>query len=411
MSKIAQNPLMKKLLACALSFCCGISFSASGQSIRTAFLSPPGVIRITNDSLQKNNANIVLDWQLLVNGLSRQKGSVPGLLLIPGHSRTLRLPLHLPTGGEEAFLKVDYRGPVRSRPAIVSQMVKCKPWGGDISMPAAGELSFTDSNDVFTVTSPGLHLQFDKQTGWILQYEAGHLLLLADTNALRPAVTGSPHLQLFSTSTGSQMVIVRTEYTLPEISCLLHLSYTVNAAGAMLVEQTVETDTSRRDSLVHPIEAFGMTWRLPPGLDSIAWYGLTTGSDTGDIPAIHHGLSSAAPDHNPGTSAPDHRPVNLSSSVMVRWWTITGPDGRGFQLTADSNCLRSLSVTQPADSALLRLYPLFTQLQLDDVPASPHTSDVLASPQASYVHYHYAYKVTPIATIMDHPAVKKIDPR
>ncbi|GGA89800.1 beta-galactosidase domain 4-containing protein [Puia dinghuensis] len=362
---------MKNLLPYALAL--GLPFFALGQPIRTTLLQPAGSIRITNDSLLQNYTNITLDWQLLVDGITKQKGSLPALLLTPGHSRTVRLPLHLPTGYEEAYLSVQYR---RLKKSLAAQQLLIKTWGGDTFIPAAGELSFTDSNDVFTVTSPVLHLHFDKQTGWMQQYEANHLLLVADTNGLRPALANPPHLQLFSTSTGSQMVIVRAEYTLPDISCLLHLSYTINAAGAMLVEQTMETDTTRQDSTAHQIDRFGMDWILPPGPDSIAWYGLTADNqDT--IPSIHYEHPFPASGQGPHTIPP---------TVMTRWWAIVGSDGKGFQLTADSN--------------FLRLYSTGAQLHIDASPF-PRPSPGL--------HYHQAFKVTPI-TPAPPPATPTIHP-
>jgi hypothetical protein len=219
-------------------------------------------------------------------------------------------------------------------------------------------------------------LQFDKQTGWLQQYEVNHLLLAADTNSLRPALPNPPHLQLFSTSTGTQMVIVRAEYTLPEISCLLHLSYTLNAAGALLVEQTLETDTTRQDSTDHRLDRFGMDWLLPPGLDSVSWYGLTADSqDT--IPGIHYENSRMGSQQGPLTIPP---------LVMVRWLTVKGAGG--FELTADSNFLYRVSATSPNDSTLRLRYPAATQLHIDAA---------LGLHPMTGLHYHQAFKITPIA--------------
>ncbi|HLZ89895.1 MAG TPA: beta-galactosidase domain 4-containing protein [Puia sp.] len=373
---------MKKLLPYALSLFCGIPILSQAQAIRASLLPMQGALRVTNDSLRRNYTNITLEWQLLVNGIPKQKGTVPGISLLPGQPRTIRLPLRPLTGGEEAFLKVGFRRPPQPGPPIATQQLKWKTWGGDIAIPAAGDLSFTDSNDVFTVSSPTLRLSFDKQTGWIQQYEVNHIPFLADTNGLRPALQEPPHFQLFSTSTGSQMVIVRTEYTLPGISCLLHLSYTVNAAGAMLVEQTLETDTTRQDSLPHTIARFGMDWVLPPGADSLAWYGIAP-EDLPDtlLPTLHHRYLPATFGQNPAA------PIAL----LVRWWTLTDRAGRGFQLTADSNLLGHITATTPPiESRLRQLYPTSTQLQIDDTA----WSRVL--PAAHFFHYHYAFRTTPI---------------
>src|SRR6202000_1106561 len=116
-----------------------------------------------------------------------------------------------------------------------------------------GQLSFADGPDTFIIRSPLIHLEFNKQTGWLQHYEVKGAVLFDDRLGLRAdfwlagdydtstesapwrSASNHPHLQLFSISTGSELVIVRTEYTLPETACLLHLSYTINASGQMLV--------------------------------------------------------------------------------------------------------------------------------------------------------------------------------
>ena len=66
------------------------------------------------------------------------------------------------------------------------------------------------------------------------------------------------------------MIIVRAEYTLPATSCLLHLSYTINAKGEMLVGQQLEADSTQKGEA---LPCFGMRWLLPADYDSIEYYG------------------------------------------------------------------------------------------------------------------------------------------
>jgi hypothetical protein len=247
-----------------------------------------------------------------------------------------------------------------------------RPWpGSQIPVKPAGDLSFTDSNGLFTILSPIARLRFDKQTGWLQSYEVRDRRLVADSPGLKsrfwlePADPGyiadsaavssswkeagrAPHLQLFSTSTGSQLVIVRAEYTLPETSCLLHLSYTINAAGEMQVGQSMEADSTKQGEA---LPCFGMYWLLPAGFDSVAVYG--------------------------GAATP-FRETNAWSARTysgVRWCTITGPDGRGLRFTADSTLL-SIN-TRSTDPRLF----------IDD-PSQPY--------HLPYGNYRYTYKVSPV---------------
>lgn len=381
---------MKNFLFCLLSYCCGMPFFASGQAIRTALVTPPSPvspaartlatpvnIRITNDSLRKNYTNLSLRWQLLVNGLIRKQGSLPGLTLLPGHPRTLHLPLTPLAPGDESYIKVEYYRPPKG-PVLATQTLPMTPWGGDTRIPATGELSFADSNNIFTVSSPTLHLAFDKESGWIQQYTINGQPLFIDSNGLRPILPSPPHLQLFSTSTGSQMVIVRTEYTVPELSCLLHLGYTLNSNGALLVESTLETDTTRQDSTIHSVPSFGIHCLLPRGSYAIDWYGLTE-PPADSIPSLHH-----AP-MGPGAT---EDPAAAFVARWVRWLDVRDPGGKGFRITADSNFLQTIS----GDPVIPNL----------DLYHSTSTSS------SSYpIHRHLSFRLAPLP-ILSHPPAKPI---
>lgn len=374
---------MKQLIPFLLLIGCGMPFTLPGQPIRTT-PAPPAAIRVQNDSLFKSYTNITLDWQLLVNGRPFQQGKIPGLQLLPGHPRTIRLPLRPLPPIAESYLTVSYHPPIRTRSPFATQTLRWKNWSGDTRVPAAGDLTFTDSNDLFTISSPLLHITFDKQTGWIQEYTVDHFSLLTDSNGLRPALPAPPHLQLFSTSTGPQMAIVRTEYTVPELSCLLHLSYTLNAAGIMVVEETLETDTTRGDSALHSIQRFGIGWQLPHNADSISWYGPANVTDS--IPTIHNAAI--------GYAAPADTIVKLAAT-SVRWCDIHDDAGNGFHLTADSNLLQ------------LQISPVSNVINIDKI-----SSPIAMLP----VYFHFAFKITPRASIthppetsiMHHPAAKPI---
>jgi len=346
------------------------------------------ILRILNDSGLRDYANIVLDWELRANGLVRQKGSIGYLPIPPKHPAIIRLPVRIPSAsGEELFLGLHYRyrnkvsvGQTSAAPGrvLADELLLLKPWtGGQLPVKPAGELSFTDSNGLFTIQSPAALLRFDKQTGWLQSYEIkgnrlvedmpglkSHFWLApgdpgyaADRAALSPTwkeASQAPHLQLFSTSTGSQLVIVRTEYTLPETSCLLHLSYTINATGEMQVEQSIEADSTGQGE---PLPCFGMYWKLPPGFDSVTAYGGTP------IPAYYHTPVTPFRENNTYTG--------------IRYWMITRSDGKGLRFTADSTLL-TISTQSSAPRLII------------DNPALAY--------HLPYGNYRYAYKVSPVLT-------------
>jgi hypothetical protein len=328
--------------------------------------------------LQGHYTNLNLEWQSTVNGLPGQKGALLHRNLSPTGPTSIVLPLRIPPTNDEMILHVTGRlastpGNKQNAPLFTTYL-PLRPWRGDHSIPAAGDLSFTDSNNIFTINASKTLVQFDKQTGWLLHYAAGGAILMGDTAGLRsdlgPSDTLEPHLQLFFASTGAQIVIVRAEYTLPAIDCLLHLSYTINAAGDMLVEQTLETDTSgsahtdiatgdRPDTATsaytdiataHPdptLPRFGMTWILPQGLDSVSWYGAGDQGITVITPPV-----KLARETGSLTGVP-----NATSPIFpgVRWLALKGRSGQGLRIIADSSLLQ-LKVL-PTDTMPGQLHP------------------------------------------------------
>jgi beta-galactosidase len=417
---------------------------------KSAITTTPAIIRIYNPSAAASLANIALDWELQADGEIRQKGRIGNITIGSRQEKLVHLSLRIPNGEEEEiFLQVRYRlqpvgtskpvgtpkpigtpqpvgtpkpvgppqpvgtphssaspgAPIPDGPILAQYQILLRAAAGNnLIVAPAGELSFADENDTFSIRSSTIHLAFNKQTGWLQHYEINGIDLLEDTSGLkssfwlpvqergslasgrRPMAVGGdsssrpfdsakawleatrdPHLQLFSTSTGSELVIVRTEYTLPATSCLLHLSYTINAAGEMLVSQQLEPDTAQTGL---QLPCFGMKWTLPAGYDSVTYYGKNP--DTSSWIAIYRKKLNQTP-------APDIHPRGTAAGSAIRWWKITGQDGRGLLITADSSFL-DVSALPPPMTELSIDYPHF------DLP---------------YANYRYAFKVSPV--IAGHP--------
>jgi hypothetical protein len=315
-----------------------------------------------------------MEWQTLVNGQPAQKGFYLHHNFSAIAPTNFELPLRLPNTNDEIVLQVTGRlaapaGHAQNAPLFTIWMPH-HFWRGDYSIPAAGDLSFTDSNNVFTITSATMQAQFDKQTGWLLHYEAGGAVLMGDSAGLRtdlgPADTMLPHLQLFFASTGTQIVIVKAEYTVPNINCLLHLSYTFNGAGDMLVEQVLETDTTtvtapERFSLPH----FGMSWLLPNALDSA--------------------VSFAA---DAKTFSSITAPVSLAREQTVdgvRWMIVKSHNGHGMRILADSALLQ------------MNLHPA-------DGTHGPSLGMYKNADLADQRRFHCSYKVTRLALPQSPPS-------
>ncbi len=409
----------------------------------------PGLpaIRVFNDYFFRDLSNISLEWLLLVNGSPSAKGRITDLSVAPQKSKDLHLPVKLPMGaGDEVFLNIRYV--LKKQEALIpagytiatEQLLLKEAAATELAVRPAGELSFKDEDGIFTVsaTAANATLQFNKQTGWLQHYTVKDSPLLDDTIGLRvnfwraPTdrdyaegfpqqlsvwrhASKEPRLQLFSTSTASDLVIVRADYTLPELFCNLHVRYTINSRGEMLVDQGMEVDTTAKDSTgALPkgpmLPRFGMQWVLPPGYDSIAYYGKGPQDNYTD-------RSYGAEVGIYGQTVADQffpyiRPQETGTKTSVRWWKIMDKQGKGLLVTADSSLL-SMSALHYFDSDLddgetkqqrhagdLRPRPQ-TQLDIDYRQMGVGGTDTwgslaLPSYRLPYGNYHFAYKVNPI---------------
>jgi beta-galactosidase len=375
--------------------------SSSGRPVsgKVGTTSPATVtLRVFNPSPNLTLTNLKLEWALEVNGSLRQKGATGSLSVTPQHTLLVHIPARLPGGdSNEIFLRLRcLRIPPKVLPALPTvlseeQLLVHAPTGNTPEVRPNGELTFTDENDTFTIHSPLIHIEFNKQTGWLQRYNVNGAVLLTDTPVLKsnfwlPGDAGDtawqeashdPHLQLFSTSTGNTLIIVRAEYTLPATSCLLHVSYTINAKGEMLVGEQVEADSTQKGEA---LPCFGMRWLLPADYDSIEYYGLgRTARDSSRDPT------------NPPDSIRLHAPwIGTYHDTVdhlitaIRWIRISGPDGNGVLITADSTLLNA-GTQQTTPSVLLHIDS-----------RQPAADNRQFSYRLPYGNYRCTYKVSPI---------------
>ncbi|HVU55361.1 MAG TPA: beta-galactosidase domain 4-containing protein [Puia sp.] len=321
-------------------------------------------VQIFNAYLSHSLSNLQMEWNVTLNGSVVQKGKAPLLTIGPQRSGSVRLPVKMPTSPGEVFLNVYYRlkkaqSTLPAGSIVAREQLRLREYADDLSIHPAGELSFIDEGGTFTITSSAttLNLQFNKQTGWLQHYAIGQRLLAEDSLGLvtaldqNPGSVREPRLQLFSTSTSTDLAVVKADYLIPETPFLLHDRYTVNAKGEMQVEQVLEVDTTQpRDTtmrLQYP-PLFGMKWKLPAGPDSVQYYGTVPVADSCHTSEVR--LYKAASE-------------DTAARTDVRWCKFLDGQGHGLLIEADSSLL-SISLTGR------QLY----------IGAN---------------HYHYIYKVTP----------------
>lgn len=365
----------------------------------------PITIRILNTSPIPLH-NILLEWSIQTNGSITRKGKATIPTLPPQHPTPIRLPVPLPlpddTSGE-TFLLLRYHS---AASLLAEQQLQLTPYRPHLTIVPTGEITQTDDNDIFTIHSPSIRISFNRQTGWLVHYEIRGSDLLDDTLGLRSnfwwpgyndsasyagdsgwlAATREPHLQLFSNTTSSDQIVVRTEYTLPATASLLHLSYTINADGEMLVTQQVEPDTTQPLPSQWPLPCFGMQWILPPGYDLITGYGpLDSATPANSGPPTPVGTFH---DHPTTPSSSDPHARATSTRTGIRWWTITDKDGNGLQFIADTPLLNT-SALHGFDSDLITA---------PNRPVSRPQIQISIDRPALMGNLRYSYKVKPLVS-------------
>jgi beta-galactosidase len=362
--------------------------------------STPITLRLLNPSAIPIK-NILLEWSLQSNGAITKKGKTHIPTLAPNQPTLVRLPLRLPDDSAgESFLHLRYTS---TTTLLGEQQLLLKPYQPQLTIPPAGEITLSDENDIFTIHSPTIRISFNRQTGWLVHYEIRGKNLLDDTPGLRSnfwwpgyndsanytpdsgwlAATREPHLQVFSNTTSPQLIIIRTEYTLPATASLLHLSYSINARGEMLITQQVEPDSTQPPARQWPLPCFGMQWILPAGYDSITGYG--------PLPSTWIGIFHDRPTLSP-TSDPTSRAT--ATRTEIRWWTITDINGNGLQFIADTPLLN--------ESALRSFDADSIRISIDrPAPALP-ASQPRWPTLLPMGNYRYTYKVKPLLSSTPH---------
>ncbi|MHA4811629.1 beta-galactosidase small subunit-related protein [Flavitalea flava] len=382
----------------------------------------PVTIKVFNGYAGRDLSNVILEWEVLVNGMGRQKGKIPALMIAAKHSAPVHLPVRVNIGtNDEVLLNIAYKTK-KAEAAILSGFLLAKEqlpvkggYANDMVVRPDGELTFKDESGFFTISSPGMSVNLNKQTGWLQHYEVKGTVLLEDNDTLglradfwgEPAgndssanqairiwqlATKNPRLQLFSTSTGTNFAIVNADYDLPGTFCSLHVRYSINSKGEMLVEQRMDTDTTHTDSTnTQPkLPRFGMQWFLSPGFDSVSYYGKGPDEDPESVkvnPTANHpplGIYKQAVElagSNPNVPSRERAP-----QTSVRWWKITDRQGKGIMILGDS-ALLTMNAT-PYFNGETEPHAQ-TRLTIE----YPHTGGEGLLP---YRSYRYAYKIVPV---------------
>lgn len=404
------------------------------QNIHTTLTAAKNSINIYNENFFKNLSNVSMKWEIMVNGQHRQSGQINNLDVQPQQTKTYPLAFTIPTDGE-AYLNVTYtlKKPEPLMPsghiAAQDQLFLGGSYKNNIALKPSGDVTVTDAAADYTIKSDKAMLKFNKSTGFLEQYVVNATNLLEDGFTLRPNFWRGPtdndmgaKLQLtlkpwklatdnvklsdFSANQKGDIVVVKANYTLPDVSGKLKLQYTINASGEMLVKQQLIADTSVHKEI---LPRFGMKWILPRGFETIEYYGrgpLENYQDRQTAYPVGWYKQTVKSQFYPYI-----RPQETGNKTDIRWFTLTNANGNGVTIQSDQ--LLSMSA----------LHYYTSDLDDGDMKHQRHPGDMKARPQTQldiddiqmglgginswgrlpldqylipYQNYSYQFKITPV---------------
>lgn len=403
------------------------------QNIHTKLSGKTG-ITVYNENFFLDLSYVSLKWEILTNGEKMQSGIIKDLPVLPQQSKAFQLPLPASTDAE-SWLNVTYqlKNATDLLPAghIVAQeqLFLGGSRKNSIAVVALGKVTVKDENELYTVTSEKAKIGFDKKTGFLQTYKVDSQDMLENGFHLRPnfwraptdndmgaklqirlkpwkAATQAPMLQNFSAKESNGLVIVSSSYSLPQVDGKLNITYTLNAAGEILVKQELIADTSSHKEM---LLRFGMKMVLPAGFEKIRYFGRGPGENYQDrqegYPVGIYEQTVKQQYH------PYVRPQETGNKTDIRWFNLTKSNGAGLSIHSDQ--LLSMSALHYYDN------------DLDDGDAKDqrHAGDLESRPQTQlnidleqmglgsinswgqlplekyrirYKNYSYQFKITPL---------------
>lgn len=345
------------------------------QSIWTSWTDAAnGQIEIYNENFFRPLNNRTLHWTLLCDGETVQEGYFSNLAdIAPQARKTVTLPIDAAliaaNSAKEWFVNVEYtlnKGE-RALPAghcVASQQLAYKAYEVPaLTMeytPAVNDqvvpLTIDDSNyNRLIVTGDRIHLEWDKHTGFLADYRVKDIPFLAPDKQLEPNFWRAPTdndfgarqqqrnrawhqpsyiLKEFSASQDGDLVTLATTFELKGTTTKIHLNYTINTIGELLIDEAIDIDEKMPEMF-----RFGVNVPLPYDMEWSTYYG------RGPIENYSDRFASAFvgsyTQHVDENYYPYIRPQETGTHSDIRTWNQTNLAGQGLQITANQLFLAS----------------------------------------------------------------------
>ncbi|MGC8865545.1 MAG: glycoside hydrolase family 2 TIM barrel-domain containing protein [Bacteroidales bacterium] len=400
-------------------------------------------IRVSNQYAFYDLKNTVLNLELLINGVSRAKASIPVLSVPPGTAIHIPLPasLNIPyTTEDEVFLNVSLalsqpwgllpEGHILATEQLLLQ--EPSPKGETLSF---GTIKMLDVKDLLTIQGKDFEYVFDKHSGQPIQiiFKKKQFLAQAPQPAFWRAPTdndfgnGMPQRckvwkelskdltvrEFRAIQEESGRVVIQSVYDLEETGFELAYTYTVRADGELQVDYHLRPLPQTDLAKVPELPRVGTFFRLPAQFDRVKWYG--RGPHENYIDRKTSAFVGMYESTLNDLYVPYIRPQENGYRTEVRKLILQSADGSGllimgkpyFSFSALPYSLASLDYTSSAARHTVDLRPSgFAELFLDYGQTGVGGDDSWgARPYPQYTlmpgEYSYSFSIKPFTQIKE----------
>lgn len=332
-------------------------------------------IAIYNENFFRDLSYVRVKWEVLVNGVQVQQGTVPALQVHPQSTTEITLPVNQSLiGNKEAFLNVYYLQEAgnslipQGHIVAFDQLTLHTLPQESLILNGSGKITSKEDSSFYTVSSNNTSVRFNKRTGFIDAWQYQNQSLLESGYNLQPNfwraptdndmgagiqlklkawkyATAQPILTSFEAVVQNDRAEIKAAYMLKETAARLYLQYLVNAAGEVVVIQSMIADTIRFKEV---LPRFGMKWILPAGFDSLEYYGrgpLENYQDRQEAAPVGLYRQTVAEQYYPYI-----RPQETGNKTDVRWLLLSG--NSPVQLKIESDTFLSTSALHYLDTDL-----------------------------------------------------------
>lgn len=325
-----------------------------------------GIIEIYNENFFRNLSAYRLDWQLVCEGKTVEKGSLDNLDVAPQGRTDVSLPLDFNklNPDKEVFLDIAYRlkdkeGVLDANTIVARQQLRLSDYRWNNNEMSESDLSKYKTlkldkkeKDNLTFFGKGIQIVFDKKNGFLCRYIIDNKSMLADGSELKPnfwragtdndygadlqnryRVWLNPALNLMSLkfAKAKDKWIINVAYGMPDVKGKLYLSYVVFKNGAIKVKQQLIADDTTN---VPNMFRFGMRMQMPVEMNRSIYYGrgpVENYIDRNNCTFIGEYTQTADQQFYPYI-----RPQENGNKTDIRWWKQVDKGGVGLEFSASS---------------------------------------------------------------------------